>query len=81
MVLIISSSFGLVWGIVYLIFSLMHSMTEMFNEKFLFLVAGILDVNPDTFTAGLTFAFLDGTMVGFLLGIILVIIYKRNTKR
>lgn len=70
--------YGIVWALVFLLFSRLHGMTKMLNEKFLFLIAWILDVNLDTFTAGLTFAFFDGAIFGFLLGIILIIIYKRN---
>lgn len=77
MVLIISSSFGLVWGIIYLIFSLMHSMTEMFNEEFIFLIANIFNVKVATTLTGFVYTFIDGSLLGVILALFLVKIRKK----
>ncbi|MDO8548903.1 MAG: hypothetical protein Q7S39_01965 [Ignavibacteria bacterium] len=71
-IITISSSFGLVWGIVYLIFSLMHSMTEMFNEEFIFLIANIFNIKISTTLTGFIFSFIDGVLLGAIVGFILL---------
>ncbi len=70
--------FGIAWAAVYLLFSTFHGMTKMFNGKFIFFLARILDIHPYTIKTGFTFAFFDGALLGFLIGIILLKIYKRN---
>jgi len=70
--------YGIVWSLIFLLFSIFHGMTKMFNKEFIFFIAKILGVNVNTIWAGLTFAFLDGALVGFLFGLILMMIYKRS---
>lgn len=66
---IISVAFGLAWGFIYLIFSLMHSMTKMFNYEFIFLVANIFNVNVSTVFKGFIFSFIDGLLAGLIVGL------------
>lgn len=76
-VLIISFSFGLVWSVVYLIFSLMHRMDEMFNDKFIFLIASIFSIKITTTLDGFIFSFVDGAVIGIITGILFIKI-KQN---
>lgn len=69
---------GIAWALVFLLFSIFHGMTKMFNKEFIFFIAKILGVNLNTIWAGLTFAFLDGALVGFMFGLILMMIYKSS---
>lgn len=77
MILIISFSFGLIWSIIYLVFSLMHSMTEMFNTEFIFLIANIFNIKITTTFAGFIFSFVDGTLITGTLAIIFLKLKRR----
>jgi len=57
-----SLSTGLVWSIIYLLFSMLHSMDEMFNDEFIWLIAGIFNIQLNTISIGFLFAFLDGAL-------------------
>ncbi|QQS37180.1 MAG: hypothetical protein IPM56_04290 [Ignavibacteriales bacterium] len=54
-------------------------MTRMFNEKFIFFTANLLNIELNSVTSGLIFAFLDGALFGSLFGIMLLIIYRKNS--
>lgn len=70
--------YGIVWSFIYLLFFGFHGMTRMFNEKFIFLIANLLNVELSSITMGLIFAFLDGALFGSLFGVMLLIIYRKN---
>ncbi len=57
-----SLSTGLVWSVIYLLFSRLHRMDEMFNEEFIFVVPKIIGVRVSTITMGFVFSFLDGAL-------------------
>lgn len=57
-----SLSTGLVWSVIYWIFSMLHSMDEMFNEEFIFVMPKIIGVQVSTITMGFVFSFLDGAL-------------------
>ncbi|MBU2447060.1 MAG: hypothetical protein KJ666_16025 [Bacteroidetes bacterium] len=64
--------FGLLWGIIYLIFARLHSMNEMFNHEFIFGVAKIIRIQLDTTAFGFVFSFLDGFILGVLIEILIL---------
>lgn len=70
--------YGISWALVYLIFSTFHGMSKMFNQEFIWLIAGIFDIRLNTISKGLVFAFLDGSILGFLIGMFLSIIYQNH---
>lgn len=57
-----SLSTGLVWSVIYLLFSRLHRMDEMFNEEFIFVMPKIIGVQVSTITMGFVFSFLDGAL-------------------
>ncbi|MCZ7616430.1 MAG: hypothetical protein M5T52_23455 [Ignavibacteriaceae bacterium] len=72
-----SIAYGIVWSIIYLLVSIFHGMTRMFNDDFIFLIARLLHINLSSVLLGFIFAFLDGALFGSLLGILLLTIYKK----
>lgn len=70
--------YGLVWSLIYLIFAGFHGMSQMFNNEFIWLIAGVFKIPLSTVFKGFVFAFLDGSILGFLIGMVLFSIYKRN---
>ncbi|MBK9099457.1 MAG: hypothetical protein IPM14_15355 [bacterium] len=77
MVLIISFSFGLIWSVIYLVFSLMHRMTEMFNENFIFLIANIFNIKITSTFSGFVYSFIDGALIGGGLVVLFLKLKKR----
>ncbi len=73
-ILLISSSFGIAWGGIYLIFSFLHSMTEMFNKDFILLIANIFKIKITTTLNGFIYAFFDGFLAGAIVGILFLIL-------
>ena len=73
--------YGIAWSFIYILFSAFHGMTRMFNEEFIFLIANLLNVELNSVTSGLIFAFLDGALFGSLFRIMLLIIHRKNPNK
>ena len=70
--------YGISWAVVYLAFSAFHGMTEMFNDDFVFLIARVFNVKMSSIPAGFTFAFFDGALFGLVVGIMIILVFKKN---
>ncbi|MBK6912463.1 MAG: hypothetical protein IPJ03_19020 [Ignavibacteriales bacterium] len=70
--------YGISWAVVYLTFSAFHGMTKMFNDDFVFLIASVFNIKISSITAGLTFAFFDGALVGLIVGTLIIMLFKKN---
>lgn len=52
-------------------------MDEMFNDKFIFLIASIFSIKITTTLDGFIFSFVDGAVIGIITGILFIKI-KQN---
>lgn len=67
--LIVSLIFGMLWGMMYLVFGGLHGMWRMFDKEFPLFIASALGLHPNSMSvlAGTLSAVGDGALGGFLL--------------
>lgn len=70
--------YGIIWGLIYLIFAAFHGMPEMFNDEFSWILARLLNVQLNSIWEGFLFAILEGSLLGLFFGFLLLKIYRRN---
>ena len=78
-ILIFGNIYGLFWGSIYLLFSAAHGMIKMFNTEFIFGVATIFKIEIVTKSSGFIFSFIDGFLIGVLIGLFLLKITRFNS--
>lgn len=78
-ILVFGTIYGLSWGSIYLFFSAAHGMIKMFNTEFLFVVATIFKIEILTKSTGFIFTFIDGFLIGILIGLFLLKITRFNS--
>lgn len=78
-ILIFGTIYGLFWGSIYLLFSVAHGMIKMFNTEFIFGVATIFKIEILTKSVGFIFSFIDGFLIGVLIGLFLLKITRLNS--
>jgi len=72
-IIIISASiYGLTWGAIYLFFSALHGMQEMFNNEFIFFTASVLNIELKTKIISFLFAFTDGALLGIIVALVFI---------
>lgn len=70
--------YGISWALVYLAFSVFRGMTKMFSDDFVLLVAHVFNIKMSSNLTGFTFAFLDGALFGLIIGILILVVFKKN---
>jgi hypothetical protein len=63
---------GVLWASIYALFGMLHSMWQMFNKGFPFIIADVIGVHNETMStlSGVLFALVDGMLFGILFGLI-----------